>query len=72
VNVRTVEAKKVSIRIPAGTPSGKRFRVRGQGIKKGEQRGDLIVEVEIVVPEKLTAEQEKMMREFADAGGLKY
>ncbi len=72
VNVKTIDGKKVSIRIPAGTPSGKRFRVRGQGVKKGEQRGDLIVEVEIVVPEKLTEEQEKMMREFAEAGGLKY
>jgi len=72
VNVRTVDGKKVSIRIPPGTPSGKRFRVRGQGVKKGELRGDLIVEVEIVVPEKLTEEQERMMREFAAAGGLKY
>jgi len=72
VNVKTIDGKKVSIRIPSGTPSGKRFRVRGQGIKKGEQRGDLIVEVEIVVPEKLTEEQEKMMREFAEAGGMKY
>ena len=36
------------------------------------QRGDLILEVEIVVPEKLTEEQEKMMKEFAEAGGLKY
>ena len=72
VNVRTLDGKKVSIRIPAGTPSGKRFRVRGQGIRKGEQVGDLIVEVDIVVPEKLTEEQERMMREFADAGGLKY
>jgi molecular chaperone DnaJ len=72
VNVKTIDGKKVSIKIPAGTPSGKRFRVRAQGIKKGDQRGDLIVEVEIVVPEKLTEEQEKMMREFAEAGGLKY
>ena len=72
VNVKTIDGKKVSIRIPAGTPSGKRFRVRSQGIAKAEQRGDLIVEVEIVVPEKLTEEQEKMMREFAEAGGLKY
>jgi molecular chaperone DnaJ len=72
VNVKTLDGKKVSIRIPAGTPSGKRFRVRGQGVKKGELRGDLIVEAEIVVPEKLTEEQEKMMREFAEAGGLKY
>ena len=72
VNVKTLDGKKVSIKIPPGTPSGKRFRVRGQGIKKGELHGDLIVEVEIVVPEKLTEEQEKMMREFAEAGGLKY
>ncbi len=72
VNVKTIDGKKVSIRIPAGTPSGKRFRVRGQGIKKAEHLGDLIVEVEIVVPEKLTEEQERMMREFAEAGGLKY
>ncbi|MEX2153841.1 MAG: J domain-containing protein [Gemmatimonadaceae bacterium] len=72
VNVKTVDGKKVSIRIPSGTPSGKRFRVRGQGIRKGDQRGDLIVEVEIVVPEKLTEEQEKMMKEFAESGGLKY
>jgi molecular chaperone DnaJ len=72
INVKTVDEKRVSLRIPAGTPSGKRFRVRGQGIKKGEERGDLIVEVEIVVPEKLTQEQERMMREFAEAGGLKY
>jgi molecular chaperone DnaJ len=72
VNVKTLDGKKVAIKIPAGTPSGKRFRVRGQGIKKGEQRGDLIVEVEIIVPEKLTEEQEKMMKEFAEAGGLKY
>ena len=34
--------------------------------------GDLIVEVTITVPEQLTEEQERMIREFADAGGMKY
>jgi molecular chaperone DnaJ len=72
VNVRTIDGKRVSIRIPAGTPTGKRFRVRGQGVKRGAQTGDLIIEAEVVVPEKLTPEQERMMREFAAAGGLKY
>jgi molecular chaperone DnaJ len=72
VNVKTLDGKKVSIKIPPGTPSGKRFRVRSQGIRKGEHKGDLIVEVEIIVPDKLTEEQEKMMKEFAEAGGLKY
>jgi molecular chaperone DnaJ len=72
ISVRTLDGKKVAIRIPPGTPSGKRFRVRGQGIQKGEKKGDLIVEVAIQVPEKLSEEQEKMMREFAESGGLKY
>lgn len=72
ITVTTLEAKKVKIKIPAGTPNAKRFRVRGQGITKEGSTGDLIVEVEIVVPEKLTEEQEKAMKEFAEAGGLKY
>lgn len=72
ISVRTLDGKKVSIRIPAGTPSGKRFRIRGQGIAKEEHTGDLIVETSIVVPEKLTEEQERLLREFAEAGGLKY
>jgi molecular chaperone DnaJ len=72
ISVRTIDDKKVAIRIPPGTPSGKRFRVRGQGVQKGSEKGDLIVEVTIATPEKLTEEQEKMMRDFAEAGGLKY
>src|SRR2546430_7561505 len=72
ISVRTLDGKKVAIRIPPGTPSGKRFRVRGQGIQKGDKKGDLIVEVSIQVPEKLSEEQERMMKEFAESGGLKY
>src|SRR5918911_252842 len=72
ISVRTLDGKKVTIKIPPGTPSGKRFRVRGQGIGKDGQRGDMIVEVSITVPDKLTPEQEQMMRDFAAAGGLKY
>ena len=72
VSVNTLDGKKVVIRIPAGTPSGKRFRVRGQGIHKGAEHGDLIVEVRIEAPEKLSEEQERIMKEFAAAGGMKY
>jgi|SRR5689334_1076465 len=72
ISVRTLDGKKVAIRIPPGTPSGKRFRVRGQGIQKGDKKGDLIVEVAIQVPEKLSEEQERMMKEFAESGGMKY
>jgi molecular chaperone DnaJ len=72
ISVRTLDGKKVAIKIPPGTASGKRFRVRGQGIQKGEKKGDLIVEVSIQVPDKLSEEQERMMKEFAESGGMKY
>ncbi len=72
ISVRLLDGKKVAIKIPPGTPSGKRFRVRGQGIAKGDKKGDLIVEVQIQVPEKLSEEQERMMKEFAESGGMKY
>jgi molecular chaperone DnaJ len=72
IGVRTLEGKKVTLRIPEGTPSGKRFRVPSQGIQKEGKRGDMIVEVTINVPEKLSEEQQRMMREFAASGGMKY
>ena len=72
VSVKTLDGTKVAIRIPPGTASGKRFRVRGQGIEKEGTKGDLSVQVEVAVPEKLTPEQEEAMKAFAEAGGLKY
>ncbi|MBC7791431.1 MAG: DnaJ domain-containing protein [Anaerolineae bacterium] len=72
ISVRTLDGRKVSIKIPAGTPSGKRFRVRGQGVEKNGAKGDLIIETSIAVPESLSPEQEQAMREFATAGGMKF
>ena len=72
ISVRTLDGKRVAIRIPAGTSNGKRFRVRGQGIEKDGAKGDLIVQVDVQVPEKLTEDQERAMKEFAEASGLKY
>lgn len=72
VSVRTLDEKKVTITLPPGTPGGKRFRVRGHGIRKGGQSGDLIVQISVTVPEQLTAEQTRLMKEFAAAGRLEY
>lgn len=72
ISVNTIDEKRVTITLPRGTPSGKRFRVRGQGISKEKQKGDLLVEIQVVVPENLTAEQETLMKQFAAAGKLEY
>ncbi|MES2177182.1 MAG: J domain-containing protein [Gemmatimonadota bacterium] len=67
VNVKSVDGTKVSIKIPPGTQNGKRFRVRGQGIEKDGSRGDLIMQADVKVPEKLTPEQEEALKVFAEA-----
>jgi molecular chaperone DnaJ len=72
IRVNTLDGKRVTIRIPAGTPSGKRFKATGLGIKRDGRVGDLLVETTIVVPDKLTDEQERLMREFAEKAGLKH
>ncbi len=72
ISVRTLDGKKVTVRIPAGTASGKRLRVRGQGVGMEGQRGDLLIEVSIAVPDTLNDEQERLMKEFAEAGDMKY
>jgi molecular chaperone DnaJ len=72
VRVRTVDGKKILLRIPGGTQPGRKFRIKGQGVAKGGQRGDQLVTVRVDLPEKLTAEQEELLVRFADATGLKH
>lgn len=72
VRVRTLEGKHVVLRIPPGTQPGRKFRIRGQGIERNGRRGDQFVEIAVKIPEKLTPEQEKLLRDFAAASALKY
>ncbi len=72
VRVRTIDNKKVVLRIPSGTQSGTRFRIAGQGIEKAGRRGDQYVQVRIVVPKDLDPEEERLMRDFASAAELRY
>jgi molecular chaperone DnaJ len=72
VRVRTVDGKKVALRIPSGTQSGTRFRIAGQGVEKSGRRGDQYVQVRIDVPEKLSAEQEELIRRFATSAEMRY
>ena len=62
---------RVKIRIPAGTESGKVFRLRGKGVPdiRVNRTGDLYVRVRVAVPRKLSKKQEQLLREFAAETG---
>ncbi|HEU4682803.1 MAG TPA: molecular chaperone DnaJ [Gemmatimonadales bacterium] len=70
IRVRTLDGKKVLLRIPPGTQPGRKFRIKGQGIEMNGRRGDQLVGVQVTVPDKLTAEQEELIKRFADSAGL--
>ena len=59
---------KVEMSIPAGTQSGKVFRLRGQGLQRMDSRtrGDQLVRVFCEVPKKLTDRQRELLEEFQE------
>ena len=72
LRVRTLDGKKVLLRIPPGTQPGRRFRIKGQGLEKNGRRGDQLVGIQVVVPDELTPEQQELMKRFAESAGLRY
>jgi len=57
--------------IPPGTQSGATFRLPGEGLPgvRGHSRGDLVVEVQLKTPTRLTSRQEKLLQEFLKLSG---
>jgi molecular chaperone DnaJ len=56
----------VTVKVPAGTPSGKTFRVRGRGVtpERGKT-GDLLAKVEVLIPKKLNKDEKKLIEQLA-------
>jgi len=67
VDVPTLKGR-LSLKIPPETKSGRVFRLRGQGmplLRDPEQHGDLLVEVEPVIPQKLTSKEKELFAQLA-------
>ena len=62
---------KGSLKIPPGTQSGTTFRLREKGMPslRGGKQGDQLVRVQVEVPQSLSAEQRKILEEFARISG---
>ncbi|KPF91160.1 molecular chaperone DnaJ [Novosphingobium sp. AAP83] len=66
VEIPGMDGRVHTIEIPAGIQSGKQLRKRGAGmpVLQGRGVGDLVVEIQVETPSKLTARQKEILREF--------
>lgn len=70
IKVKTID-KEVELKIPAGTQNGTRFRISGEGMPhlQSTRKGDLYVEVTVIVPKKLNEEQKNALLHYANEMG---
>ena len=67
IKVPTLEGDEVTVRIAPGTPSGRTLRVKGRGVKKGSHTGDLMITIDVRVPQRVEGAAKKAIEEFANA-----
>ena len=70
LTIKTLDSEE-AIEVKSGTQPASTLRIRGKGVPhlRGQGRGDLFVHLDVKTPTKLTAEQERMLREFAKTRG---
>lgn len=67
LTVPTLDDKPVTLKIPAGTPTNKVFRVKGRGVATKKGTGDLLVTVQVTVPTELSTEQRRAIESLAES-----
>ncbi len=67
ISVPTIEGDEVKVRINPGTQNGKTLRIKGRGVKKGVNAGDLMATIEVQVPQRIDGKAKKALEEFASA-----
>ncbi len=67
ISVPTIEGDEVKVRINPGTQNGKTLRIKGRGVKKGVNAGDLMATIEVQVPQRVDGKAKKALEDFAEA-----
>ena len=67
ISIPTLDGDEVTVRIAPGTPSGRTLRVKGRGVKKGSSVGDLMITLDVRIPQRVDGEAKRAIEEFAKA-----
>ena len=65
IKIPTLSGEDVTVRIAAGTTNGRTLRVKGKGITKGSVTGDLLVTIEVAVPQRVEGKALDALKTFA-------
>jgi molecular chaperone DnaJ len=65
--VPTIDGEEVKVRLAPGTQNGKTLRVKGRGITRNHKTGDLLITIDVVVPQRVDGKAKKALEEFAAA-----
>lgn len=66
-NIENAYGETVKLTIPAGIQPGEKLRLRGQGVRTDDGKGDLYVEIKVSIPRNLSDEQRRALERFRDA-----
>jgi len=67
IAVPTLQGEEVKVRLAPGTSNGKVLRLKGRGVTRNHATGDLLITIEVTVPQRLDAKAKKALEEFAEA-----
>jgi molecular chaperone DnaJ len=67
IKVPTIDGDEVTVRIAPGTPSGRTLRVKSRGVKTARGTGDLLITVDVQVPQRVDGKAKEALEAFAKA-----
>lgn len=67
IEVPTPDGGRVRLKVPAGTPSGRTLRARGRGVNTPKRAGDLLVTLQVAVPQRVDGRAREALQAFAEA-----
>ena len=68
--MKSLEGHELKVKVPAGMQPQSKLRLKGHGLPAGKtgSRGDIYVKIAVDVPQNLTSEQKKLIKELKDKG----
>ena len=72
ITIPSLDGKRIELKIPAGTASGKLLRIRGAGVPftgSPDRKGDLYVKIIVQIPTKISGKQRDLLQQYLELDG---